>query len=263
MTTNSSSSSTLEPSAAANTGDTSTLQTCVTASNGDGTYNNVSFQQLSCRWKSSHREDLKLRHFTWLWLNDQHGPPTDRQEYRKGTLKKYKTSLGVGESDVSRMRWFAYEFKSVEDLKAKHPKATTWTKVKEVLAVLRRPKDAPAGTSPSDEMKLVVKDRPVDQLIAVMQSVQSHVTKVGKLTADGVEWKGVRDAFERVLRDVGACLGYQFTFPDATVPSQPVASPARDLAEHTQVQAFVPASVAALSPPVLGPGGNGHALLQG
>jgi len=229
----------------------------------DGTYDNVSFQQLSCRWKSSHREDLKLRHFTGLWLNDQHGPPTNRQEYRKGTLKKYQTSLGVGESDVSRMRWFAFEFKSIEDLKAKHPKATTWTKVKEVLAELRRPQATPAGTIPSDAMKLMVTDRPVDQLIAVMQTLQSNAIKVGKLTADGVEWKAVQTAFKGVLKDVGACLGCQFTFSDATVPSQPVASPATDLGRQTQVPAFVSASVAALSAPVSGPGSNGQALLQG
>jgi len=236
-------SSTLEASVVGKTGDSSTLEACVSASNGDGTNNKVSFQQLSRRWKSSHREDLKLRHFTGLWLNDQHGPPTSRQDYGKGTLRKYQTSLGVGESDVSRMRWFAHEFKSVEDLKAKHPKATSWTKVKEVLAKLRRPQATLAVKPVSDVQKLVVKNLPVDQLMGAMRTLQSHAAKVGKLTADGVEWKAVREAFEGVLRDVGACLGSQFTFAEAAVPSQPVASPAMDLAGQTQVLAFEPASV--------------------
>jgi hypothetical protein len=254
--------STLDASAAANNGDSSALDASATASDGGSTYNNVSFQQLSCKWRSAHRDDLKLRHFTGLWLNVKHGPPTSRQDYGKGTLKKYQTSLGVGESDVSRMRWFAFEFKSIEDLKAKHPKATTWTKVKEVLAQLRRPQAAPAGTIPSDAMKLVVKDRPVDQLIGAMKTLQAHVAKVGKLTPGGVEWNAVQAAFAGVMKEVEACLDCRFTFTTATTPGQPVASPATDSAGQTQMLAFGPTSVVEMPASVFGPGGNGHAPLQ-
>jgi hypothetical protein len=260
MATFAKNSSTLEASVAANTGNTSTLEACATATSGGGIDNNkVSFQQLSRRWRSSHRNGLELRLFTGLWLNDQHGPPTSRQDYGPGTLKKYQTSLGVGESDVSRMRWFAHEFKSVKDFLVQHPTATTWTKVKEVLAQLRRPQAALAVKPPSDEMKLVVVDRPVDQLIGVMQTLRSRATKVGKLTADGVEWKALHKAFEGVMKDVGACLGIQFTFPDAAMPGQPVASAATTcLADQVRVPAFESASVLKLPATAFGPAGNDH-----
>jgi len=230
------------------------------ASNGGANdTNKFPFAKLSRMWQRANRNDLKLRHLTGAWLNVQHGAPTQRQPYGEGTLQQYKEKLGVSESDVSRMRWFAHYFPSLEDLKKEAPTATTWTKVKEVIARRRHPQDVPVVKRPSDEKKLVVADRPVDQLIEVMRSIHSHAVKVGKLTANGVEWKAVREAFEGVLKDVGASLGYRFMFPDDPMSGQPVASSATtELAEQARMLTFESASPLELPAVVFGPADNGQ-----
>jgi hypothetical protein len=230
-------SSTLETCAAANNGSTTNLELCA-AINGGTDNKKVSLQQLSRKWQTSHRDDLKLRHFTGLWLNDLHGPPTSRQAYRKGTLKKYKASMGVGESDVCRMRWLAFEFKSLADLKEKHPKATTWTKVKEVLADLRRPQAGPAVQA-SSVAKTLVAERSIDQLVGAVRAIQSYARQVGKLTLNGEARKIVKLAIEEMLKDVEPTLGGNFIFLNAAIPGQPFAPVANpDLVGKNPVMQF-------------------------
>jgi len=215
-----------------------------TADNDGANDNKFPFKKLSLMWQNDHRDNLKLRHFTGSWLNDRHGPPTRRQAYGKATLQQYIEKLGVAESDLSRMRWFAFYFKSLEELKEKEPTVTTWTKVKDVIARLRNPKADPAVKLPSDEKKLVVVERPVDQMIEAVRAVQSQLGKVGKLTLNEGDRMTLKEAVEGMLRDVGACLGGHFTFTIAALPDQSVASLATtDLVEYARLREFESASV--------------------
>jgi len=208
------------------------------ANNGANDNNKIPFSRLSRMWQTSHGDDLKLRHFTGAWLNKQHGPPTTRQAYGERTLQRYINKLGVAESDLSRMRWFAFSFKSVSELKDKEPTATTWTKVKEIIARRRHPQAAPAAKPTSNDMKLVVAERPVDQMIGAMRTLQSHAAQVGKLTKDSDEWKKARAAFEELVKVVEVSLGGHITFADAAVPGQALASLATDLAAQTRTHEF-------------------------
>jgi len=219
------------------------LSTTSTAANDGANEDKFPFKKLSLMWQNYHRDNLKLRHFTGSWLNDRHGPPTRRQAYGKATLQQYIEKLGVAESDLSRMRWFAFYFKSVEELKEKEPTVTTWTKVKDVIARLRHPKADPAVKLQSDEKKLVVVERPVDRMIEAVRAVQS-LGKVGKLTLNDGDRMTLKEAVEAMLRDVGACLGGHFTFTNSVLPDQPVASLATtDLVEHARMRQFESASV--------------------
>lgn len=218
----------------------STSETSAATNGGANDNNKFPFKKLSQMWQTNHRDDLKLRHLTGEWLNEQHGPPTKRQAYGEGTLRQYVEKLGVAESDLSRMRWFAFYFKSLKELKEKEPTATTWTKVKDVIARRRHPQAVPVVKPQSDDKKLVVAERSVDQLIGAVRAIQSHVSKVGKLTMYGDDWKAVIGALNDVL---GSCLGGQITLTSTAATDQPVPSMATtDLVAQARMREFESAS---------------------
>jgi len=102
--------------------------------------------ELTVEWGSYHEKGLEIRHKTGKLLNDHYGPPTARQTYGEGVLKEVAGRLRVAESDLSRMRWLAHHFKSVDDLRERFPAATTWTAVKELLPTLNQEGEAKKKT---------------------------------------------------------------------------------------------------------------------
>ena len=88
------------------------------------------------RWKSQRVGDLALRHESGVFLNDQIGDPTKRQRYGKNVMDLVAEKLEIHLSELNRMRWFAFRFKSVCDLQVKHPEITSWTKLRALLAEL-------------------------------------------------------------------------------------------------------------------------------
>lgn len=93
--------------------------------------------RLADLWAAHEARDLGLRWETGSLINRRLGPPTKRSPYGKRLLKQAADRLQIAESDISRMRWFAYAFKSVSDFQAKNPGiGNSWTKVKELLPSL-------------------------------------------------------------------------------------------------------------------------------
>jgi hypothetical protein len=90
-------------------------------------------------WKNHHRRDLELRRKTGALLNERLRSPEIRQPHGQKVLKKVEEKLNISESDLNRMRWFAFHFKSVKDLHREYPKVNSWTKVKSLLSKLRTP----------------------------------------------------------------------------------------------------------------------------
>lgn len=169
----------------------------------------VLLDQLSKMWQDHHKRGLELRHQTGVKLNERFGPPTARQAYGEANLQRYSETLGVAESDLSRMRWFAHLFKSVEDFRAAHPAETTWTKVKELLARLRHPQAVRAADAPDDEKKSAA-ERPVAKVIGAVRAVQEQLKGVGKLPPGSDDWKALSEAVDGMLKTVGECLGQRF-----------------------------------------------------
>jgi hypothetical protein len=97
--------------------------------------------QLLCRlarlWESELKRGLEVRHQMGSAMNKRLGLPTQRQQHGKAVLKKASKRLGIAESELSRMRWFAHHFDSLADLKSRHPGAVSWTKVKKLLPTLQ------------------------------------------------------------------------------------------------------------------------------
>jgi len=95
--------------------------------------------ELADRWERHDRYDLALRHQTGKLLNRFFGKPTHRQAYGDGTMKKAAKQLRRTEVELSQLRRFAFRFKTLAVFKQKHPKVTTWTQVRKLLATARKP----------------------------------------------------------------------------------------------------------------------------
>jgi len=108
---------------------------------------NAKLTSFAKRWQTHRTSDLELRHETGAWLNAQHG--VHRQRRGGNVMKDVSERLGILRSELSRMRRFAQHFKSVDDLKAKHPDVKNWTQVRELLCKLS--KDGQATAAPAME----------------------------------------------------------------------------------------------------------------
>ena len=173
--------------------------------------------ELKKLWQDGHRSDVSLRHLTGAKLNTHFGPPTVRQSYGPATLKTHAENLGVAESDLSRMRWFAHHFKSVDDLRGGHPDVTTWTQVKVLLATLAKPKRAGKGTPDGDHKKPKA-DRPARRVIRALRAAREGVVRVGKLAPDHPDRKALNKAVEALLAVAETSLGFCYRTADAAGP---------------------------------------------
>jgi len=91
-------------------------------------------------WKADAGRDLGTRHKTGKLLNERLGPPDKRQPHARRVLKMVVDELGIAESDLNRMRWFAHLFADVAALRQDRPEVTNWTRFKETLPSLVPPR---------------------------------------------------------------------------------------------------------------------------
>lgn len=87
-------------------------------------------------WRSNAERDLGTRHQTGSLLNERLGPPDKRQPHARRVLKKVAEQLGIAESDLNRMRWFAYLVDATA-LRQDHPEIDSWTRFKAGLPDLK------------------------------------------------------------------------------------------------------------------------------
>lgn len=90
-------------------------------------------------WDNHNREGLRVRFETGEILNEQLGDPNARQKRGPGIVSRVAKTLRIAESDISRMRRFAFQFQSFEMFRQAHPACTTWCEVRYLLPGLRRP----------------------------------------------------------------------------------------------------------------------------
>jgi len=91
-------------------------------------------------WKADAERDLGTRHRTGSLLNERLGPPDKRQPHARRVLKMVVEELGIAESDLNRMRWFAHLFADVAALRQARPEVTNWTRFKVALPSLVPPR---------------------------------------------------------------------------------------------------------------------------
>jgi hypothetical protein len=161
-------------------------------------------------WAAHRGAGLELRHKTGKVLNDQFGVPGEtRQKRGDHTLKEAAEKLKTSQAEISRMRWLAHHFKSVEDLNDQHPNATTWTAVKEILSDLSPRSDGKGKASPESAAKssgqkesATAKFPEIKKTFANLSSNLPAVTK--ELSED--EKKELLEKFRDLVKAFEECL---------------------------------------------------------
>jgi hypothetical protein len=93
-------------------------------------------EQLKKLWVPYTHKGLEVRLEMGAKLNDKLASPMVRQPHGAEVLKHVANELRIHESELSRMRWFAYLFGSVKVLNRQYPDDRSWAQVKERLPEL-------------------------------------------------------------------------------------------------------------------------------
>jgi len=180
--------------------------------------------QLAEKWKARHEADLQIRHEAGVLLNERFGSPAKRQERGARVLEEAAEKLQTTASELSRMRWFAHHFSTLDDLREEHKDVTTWTAVKALLPALRQQgkRQARSGTAKSRKDQ----GRKARKLIAIKKSLGSLSSKLKqfpeKLTDD--QRKDLLAKFRSVAQVFAQHL--EVTLEMGDLPAAPVPSPA-------------------------------------
>ena len=157
--------------------------------------------QLAIRWNKHCEEDLALRHETGKLFNLKYGSPATRQTRGHGILKEAAERLGIDMSDISRTRWFANRFQSIQDLKQQHPNVQSWTQVRDLLG--RLSKDKPAGKSPVVGKAAV----PLRKVRSALDTLTASLKALGDLPDDPKARNELVEKFQEVVRALPHGLG--------------------------------------------------------
>jgi hypothetical protein len=136
-------------------------------------------------WRAYQHRGLEARYAIGRALNKLIGDPTDRQARGRGVMALASERLGISVSTLSRMRWFAHSFTSVEDARKQHPKIDSWTKLKDVLPDLM-PKGRKKSKSVPASARFTKR---------VARSVH-NLTSTVKKTRTGIDPAGLDDVLE-------------------------------------------------------------------
>jgi len=184
--------------------------------------------QLAEKWQAHRGAELEIRHETGKLLNDHFGPPTAKQTRGQGVLKEAAERLQVAESELSRMRRFAFHFESLKDLEEKHPEATTWTAVKGLLPRLkpqgaqRKNGSANGAASPAKRKQA----RPV-QFGRVKQSLANLSSKL-RMAREALsedEKKELLAQFKELAEAISDCLHIPVSVGQVSEEPAPPAAP--------------------------------------
>jgi hypothetical protein len=164
--------------------------------------------QLTKKWQTATEHDLEIRHDTGVLFNLRFGNPDIRQNRGGEVLKKAAEQLQISQSDISRMRGFAFSFKTIQDLKEKHPGVTTWRAVKDLL-----PKLTPKGKAKEQEqngaaissMPTGVKIRKLNKITQQLEELPSKVREV-LMDLTGFEEVRLKAKFQAAVQALLECL---------------------------------------------------------
>jgi len=178
------------------------------------------------RWSRHANADLDLRRETGAMLNSHFGQPGPKLKRGAEQLKKAAEQLRTTMGDLSRMRWFASHFKSVEDLKGKHPEVTTWTAVKGLLPTLA-PTGARKGVRPDSGPRMQPsggKDNscPAKELKTSLEEVSTKLRKAKK-GFSAAEKDDLLKTFRALAKEFEDCLRVRVTVDDAPAKLSPYA----------------------------------------
>jgi hypothetical protein len=184
--------------------------------------------QLAEKWRSHHGAELEIRHETGKLLNDHYGPPTKRQKRGEEVSKEVVEQLQVAESELSRMRRFAFHFESVKALKEKYPEATTWTAVKGLLPRLKpqgaQRKNGSANGAASPAKRKQAKPVQFGRVKQSLANLSSKLRKAREVLSDD-EKKELLAQFRELAEAISDCLHIPVSVGQVSEEPAPPAAP--------------------------------------
>jgi len=165
---------------------------------------NQMIDQLVEIWDAWHQGDLNARYGMGDLLNEWLGPPTKRQPHGEGVLEKASERLKIAVSEFSRMRWFAYHFKSLAVLRRKYPDVKTWSEVKSLLPKL-------SGNGRKGKSSTNGKAMLVHGITRSLKAVSASFRKVLKKQLDEAEKELLQQSVQEMLGVVAKPLKLHVT----------------------------------------------------
>jgi hypothetical protein len=170
--------------------------------------------ELAQEWRDHHGRGLRLRFETGVRLNSRFGPPTERQKRGENVMQLVAKETGVDQSDLNRMRWFAFRFQDYTAFQSACPEATTWNQVRLLLVEMAQKENAAQG-SPDAESS--AEDKAKVEFRKVKQSLVSLVERLDKplrLDVDAEDELYMR--LRQLSRALKTAFGVQLTISDTS-----------------------------------------------
>jgi len=171
--------------------------------------------QLAKLWQHHRRRDLETRHRTGALLNERLGSPAEAQAYGQGILERVAVVCRIAQSDLSRMRWFAHLFDTLDRFRQEHPGVDSWTEVKELLSRLNPRKGGEAGgqsVTPSRPATGVV-TRSLTGLIEKLRGMES--------IPEGRQGEALRRTLQELIEVAKCCLANRPPSPASDTDPSP------------------------------------------
>lgn len=144
--------------------------------------------QVMALWAPLQDRGLEVRFNTGLLVNRRIGNPDKRQPHSGRVIKALSLRLHKSESELSRMRWFAFLFTSFENFRKEFPNVRTWTQVKDLITRLRN------GEENDDD------DEGGEAKEKVQKATKVLLDKLSDASADlgSEDWKQLRKLREKI-----------------------------------------------------------------
>jgi len=176
-------------------------------------------QDLHRLWASRNQSDLQLRHDFGRLLNLRlNAADQKRQPYGAAIMKRVSDELSVSRTELHRMCKFARVFKTVAACKAAHAEATTWEKVKALLAQYNEGQPSLSKRAPQDQT-LAFWKRNVRSLETVLENFDKAPV--------GTESKDVQPCLQKA-KAVVEQLRERLSTCATNSQSDPVSSPSQE-----------------------------------
>jgi len=188
--------------------------------------------KLAEQWRTHRDADLDLRHKTGVLLNRRFGSPEARQKRGNGVLEQAAEQLQTTQSELSRMRRFAFHFKSIQELKEKHPEAATWTAVKALLPKLKPSGKKQEGQSAGGGAEAAKPEgaKSSGTKSAKFRSVKRYLAKLSSKVGEAgnglteAEKKELLEDFRKLAKALEECLPIRVSVDQVSAGATPPAA---------------------------------------
>jgi len=151
-------------------------------------------------WQSRHDKDLGIRREIGRLLNKHLGPPTKRETYGAKVISRAAVRLGLTKGDISRLRWFDFQYKKLLKRGFKN-----WTQVKKLLA--KRPSKKAAKESTSSKKSVSGLSR---KTTSSLERATAHLRRMGECPS-GKDRDHLLKMFRRFTQAAERCLRVRVT----------------------------------------------------